>query len=68
MAIRKPLARRAGAGVNHDVRTAEEYVDQVIAAEEADLSPDEIDALRASVEDIRQGRMTLEEFERKHGF
>jgi hypothetical protein len=51
-----------------DVRAAEEYLDQALASEEDNLSPDEIDSLRDSVEAIRQGRMTLEEFERKYGF
>ena len=68
MAAEKPLYRKAGAGSSHDVRAAEEYLDQALASEEDNLSPDEIDSLRDSVEAIRQGRMTLEEFERKYGF
>ena len=68
MAAEKPLYRKAGAGATHDVRAAEEYLDQALASEEDNLSPDEIDSLRDSVEAIRQGRMTLEEFERKYGF
>lgn len=68
MAAEKPLYRQAGAGATHDVRAAEEYLDRMLAAEEDSLSPDEIDSLRDNVEAIRQGRMTLEEFERKYGF
>jgi hypothetical protein len=68
MAAQKPLHRKAGVGASHELRTAEEYLDQALASEDGEISPDEIDSLRESVQAIRDGRMTLEEFERKHGY
>ena len=67
MAAAKPLHRKAAAGETHEIRAAEEYLDRMLASEEGNLSPDEIDSLRDSVEAIRRGEMTLAEFERNYG-
>ena len=67
MAAPKTLHRKAGAGTKHDVHAAQEYLDQMLASEPGNLSPDEIDSLRDSVEAIRRGDMTLADFETKYG-
>ncbi len=48
-----------------DVRAAQNYLDSISSSED-EVSAEEIDSIRESVEAIRQGRMTLAEFERKH--
>ncbi len=67
MAAPKPLHRKAATGTAHDVHAAEEYLDQMLASEQGNLSPDEIDSLHDSVEAIRRGEMTLADFEQKYG-
>lgn len=67
MAAPKPQHGKPGAGAPHEIRAAEEYVDQMLSSEEGNLSPDEIDSLHDSVAAIRRGEMTLAEFEQKYG-
>jgi Ca2+-binding EF-hand superfamily protein len=67
MATQKPLHRKAAAGHPRDIDVAEEYLDRLLSSEDENLSPDEIDSVRESVDAIRRGEMTLAEFEEKYG-
>jgi len=67
MAAPKPLHSKPRAAANPDVHAAEDYLDQLLSSEDDELSPDEVDSMRESVEAIRRGEMTLAEFENKYG-
>jgi hypothetical protein len=49
-----------------DVHAAQRYLESLLDSDEP-LSPGEIEAIQESIEAIRRGDMTLEDFERKHG-
>ncbi len=49
-----------------DVHAAERYLESLLDSD-APLAPGERELMEQSIEAIRDGRMTLEEFERKHG-
>jgi hypothetical protein len=49
-----------------DLHTAQRYLESLLDSDEP-LSPGEIEEIQSSIEAIRQGKMTLEDFERKHG-
>ena len=68
MAAPKTLRTKPRAPANPDVHAAEDYVDQLLSSEEGNLSPDDVDSMRESVEAIRRGEMTLADFEEKYGF
>ncbi|HWB97599.1 MAG TPA: hypothetical protein VG672_12880 [Bryobacteraceae bacterium] len=48
------------------LRVAERYLETLLDTD-APLAPGELESIQESIEMIRQGRMTLAEFERKHG-
>lgn len=62
----KPLHRPANPVTDSDVHAAEDYLAALLSAEE-ELSQEEVESVRQSVEAIRRGEMTLAEFEEKHG-
>ena len=62
MAAPKPQPR---AGSEDDIRAAQNYFDSVMASDD-DMSAEEIDSIRDSVEAIRRGTMSLAEFEQKY--
>jgi Ca2+-binding EF-hand superfamily protein len=62
-----PRPLHPAAGTPHDIDVAEEYLDRLLSSEDENLSPDEIDSVRESVDAIRRGEMTLAEFEEKYG-
>ena len=49
-----------------DVHAAQRYLESLLDSDEP-LAPGEIEAIQDSIEAIRRGKMTLGEFERKHG-
>lgn len=49
-----------------DLHAAQRYLESLLDSDEP-LSPGEIESIQESIEAIRQGKMTLEDFERKHG-
>ena len=49
-----------------DVHVAQRYLENLLDSDEPS-SPGEIEEIQESIAAIRQGEMTLEEFERKHG-
>jgi hypothetical protein len=52
-----------------EVHKAQRYLDSLLADQDENaLSPEEIDDIRQSIEGIRRGDLTVEEFERKYGF
>ncbi|MCL4401532.1 MAG: hypothetical protein M1436_02550 [Acidobacteria bacterium] len=65
MAAPKPQHRKSGVGSDNDIRAAENYLDSLLSSED-EVSADEIDSVRESVEAIRRGEITLAEFERRH--
>ncbi|HZT32241.1 MAG TPA: hypothetical protein VFA33_20300 [Bryobacteraceae bacterium] len=48
------------------LHAAQRYLESLLDTD-APLTPGELESVQDSVEQIRQGKMTLEEFERKHG-
>jgi hypothetical protein len=48
------------------VHAAERYLESLLD-QEGPLPPSELDAIQESIDSIRRGEMTLEEFENKHG-
>ncbi len=48
------------------LHVAERYLETLLDTD-APLAPGELESIQESIEMIRQGRMTLAEFERKHG-
>jgi len=49
-----------------DLHAAQRYLESLLDSDEP-LSPGEIERIQESLESIRSGRMTLSDFERKHG-
>ncbi len=49
-----------------DLHAAQRYLESLLDSDEP-LSPGEIEKIQDSIEAIRRGRMTLADFERKHG-
>lgn len=49
-----------------DVHAAQRYLECLEAAD-GPLTPDEIDAIKSSIDAIQRGEITLEDFERKYG-
>lgn len=62
----KPLRRQAKPSGNDDLYVAEDYLASMLSSEE-ELTQEEVESIRESVEAIRRGEMTLAEFEEKHG-
>lgn len=58
--------RKAGVGSDSDVHAAQNYLDSLLASED-DLSSEDVQAIRDSVDAVRRGEMTLAEFEEKYG-
>ncbi|MFB3829736.1 MAG: hypothetical protein ACE15B_23400 [Bryobacteraceae bacterium] len=58
----KPTPRRASEA---DIHSAERYLEDLIAQDS--LAPEEVTAMKRSIEAIRRGDMTLAEFENKYG-
>lgn len=61
----KPVPRKgASAPSEADLHAAQRYLD--LMSEDETLSPDEIRAIRKSIDAMRRGEMTLAEFEEKY--
>ncbi len=58
----KPTPRHASEA---DIHTAERYLEDLIAQDS--LAPEEVTAMKRSIDAIRRGDMTLAEFENKYG-
>jgi len=58
-------ARKEGLPAS-DLHAAQRYLESLLDSDEP-LSPGEIEEIQGSIEGIRRGEMTLEDFERKHG-
>ncbi len=61
MAAKRQLAPNETA-----VHVAQRYLESLLD-NDAPFAPGEMESIQDSIEQIRQGTMTLEEFERKHG-
>ncbi len=60
----KPVHRNSEPS-DSEIYAAERYLDKI--SEDESLSPEEVRAIRNSIDEIRKGEMTLAEFERKYG-
>jgi len=49
-----------------DLHAAQRYLESLLDSDEP-LSPGEKESIQDSIEAVRRGEMTLDEFERKHG-
>ena len=49
-----------------DLHAAQRYLESLLDSDEP-LSPGEVEEIQGSIEAIRRGDMTLDDFERKHG-
>ena len=57
----KPIPRKGGNASEADLYAAQRYLD--LMSEDNTLSPEEVRAIRSSIDAMRRGEMTLAEFE-----